>query len=77
MHSELSEALEEIRNGHAVTEIYYGKEGKPEGVPVEFADAIIRICESAQKRGVPLVRALREKLQFNLTRPQRHGGKIL
>lgn len=79
MISEIAEACEELRNGHAPADIYYvrDKQGnmKPEGVPVEFADAIIRICESSEKRGIPLVRALREKLAYNMTRPVRHGGK--
>lgn len=77
VHSELSEALEEVRQHRRVDEIYYGKEGKPEGVPIELADAVIRICQSAQARGIPLARALREKLVFNRTRPVRHGGKAL
>lgn len=75
MHSELSEALEEIRNGHPEAEIYYGKNGKPEGVGVEFADVIIRIAESCKKRGIDLERAVREKMLYNRTRPHLHGGK--
>ncbi len=43
-HSELSEALEEYRNGHGLAEVYYNGD-KPEGVPVELADCIIRILD--------------------------------
>lgn len=76
-HSELSEALEEWRNGHAFEEIYYREsDGKPEGIAVELADVFIRIAESCEHRGIPLERALQEKLAFNRTRPYRHGGKI-
>ena len=75
MHSELSEALEEYRNGKALNEIWYQDNGKPEGIPVELADVIIRICDNAGKYDMPLLRALTEKLAYNKTRPYRHGGK--
>lgn len=49
IHCELSEAVEEYRNGHGLTEIYYNDDGKPEGVPVELADAVIRTLDTAVK----------------------------
>lgn len=45
IHSELSEALEEYRNGHAPTETYYSEGGKPEGIPSELADVVIRVLD--------------------------------
>ena len=39
IHSEISEATEEVRNG---MDMYIGLEGKPEGEAVELADAVIR-----------------------------------
>ena len=44
-HSELSEALEAYRDNHAVTEVWAGTNGKPEGIPIELADFVIRICQ--------------------------------
>ncbi|RJR10612.1 hypothetical protein C4588_02980 [Candidatus Parcubacteria bacterium] len=80
-HSELSEALEEFRNGHPIREIYYSfdSEGskKPEGVSVELADLIIRIADTCAYYEIDLERALREKMRYNTKRPHRHGGKIL
>ena len=43
-HSELSEALEEYRNGHKPNEVYFHG-AKPEGVAVELADCVIRILD--------------------------------
>ena len=76
MHSELSEAVECERNGE--DDLYYnGVEvgGKPEGVAAEFADVILRIADCCAFYGIPLETALKLKLDFNKTRPHRHGGK--
>jgi hypothetical protein len=43
IHSELSEALEEYRAGRELMRIYY--DDKPEGIPIELADAVIRILD--------------------------------
>jgi len=73
---ELSEAYEEYRNNRGLCEIYYREsDGKPEGIPVEIADAIIRLCDVVGKYDIPLLRALEEKMAFNKTRPYRHGHK--
>ena len=77
MHSELSEALEEHRNGKLPTEIYYNeaKPGKPEGIPVELADCVIRIFDFCGLYGIDLEEVIALKMQYNETRPYRHGGK--
>jgi len=53
MHSELSEALEEWRAGHGLDEVRI-ENGKPEGVPIEMADAYIRILDTCQELSLPV-----------------------
>lgn len=74
MHSELSEALEEWRNGNMGTRIEEG--GKPEGFYVELADCVIRIMDTFEEAGVSIGDVIRLKATYNKTRPYRHGGKI-
>ena len=71
---ELSEALEEYRKGKGIKETYY-VDGKPEGIPIELADVIIRTCYLAELKGINLENAINEKLLFNQSRPRLHGGK--
>ena len=75
--SELVEAMEELRNGHSFQEIYYGEGGKPEGFPVEIADAIIRLGDLVTEHKVPVLEAMAIKQRYNQTRPIRHGGKTI
>lgn len=75
-HSELSEALEEYRANRGLDEIYYSVGGKPEGIPVELADEIIRIAHFCGAHHIDLVDAITQKLAFNATRPFKHGKKI-
>lgn len=77
MHSELSEALECIRDNRTPTEKWYGADGKPEGVPFELADVVIRIMDFCGLNGIDLEAAIVEKMNYNETRPHRHGGKAL
>lgn len=75
--SELAEALEEIRAGHAVDEIYFSDGGKPEGYPVELADAMIRILDEFDRIQLDAESVIRLKMDYNHTRPHLHGGKTL
>lgn len=74
-HGEISEAWEEYRKGHKMTEIYF-KDGKPEGIPIELADCIIRIFDACGEYGIDIEAAIEMKHEFNKTRTYRHNGKI-
>jgi hypothetical protein len=76
---ELSEAHEEIRNGYFVNEVYYGHSGrngthkKPEGVPIEMTDALIRILETMRAWGIDIDASVKLKAEYNATRAHKHG----
>ena len=72
MHSELSEALEEYRNGKPMV---YWENGKMEGVATELADCVIRIMDWAGSEDVDLDYVIRTKHEFNKIRPYKHGNK--
>lgn len=75
-HAEISEAWEEYRDGRAMTEIRIGENGKPEGIPIELADTIIRILDTCGAYTIDIDAAVRMKMRYNEGRPYRHGGKI-
>ena len=74
IHSELSEALEEYRNGKPIV---YEIDGKPEGIASEFADVIIRVLDYCGHAGIDIEEAIRVKMEYNKTRPYKHGGKVV
>ena len=65
MHSELSEALEAMRN-----------HGKKEELAEELADCCIRIFDYCGARKIDLEKALLKKMEYNKSRPYRHGKKF-
>jgi len=80
IHSEVSEALEELRVGRL--SLFYDEFDqrpvpKPEGFVVEMADAMIRILDTCQALGLDIGEAVAMKMRYNETRPHRHGGKKL
>jgi len=74
LHSEVSEAFEDWRSGHDVREIRF-EGNKPCGVPIELADLMIRLLHYSNIFNIDLDTAYKEKLEYNRTRPFRHGGK--
>lgn len=94
--TEVSEAIEEVRNGSGIAPYYSGGTSrfpdpldpsrptddlgaprKPEGVPSELADIVIRALDFADLHHIDLGAAIEEKLAYNVTREHRHGGKAL
>ena len=73
--SELAEALEELRAGKGLTEIYYNfdRPDKPEGFPIELADAVIRILQLAAASDIDMDVAVAIKNAYNGNRPYKHG----
>lgn len=69
IHSELSECLEALRKGNPPDKHvpdYSSAE-------VELADACIRIFDMAGYLGMNLGGAIKAKIEFNKTRPHKHG----
>jgi NTP pyrophosphatase (non-canonical NTP hydrolase) len=65
MHSELSEALEAMRN-----------HSNKDNIAEELADCCIRIFDYCGAKGIDLEKTLLKKIAYNKTRPYRHGKKF-
>jgi len=65
MHSELSEALEAMRN-----------HGTKSNIAEELADCCIRIFDYCGAKKIDLENYLIKKISYNKTRPYRHGKKF-
>lgn len=65
MHSELSEALEVMRN-----------HGKKAEIAEELADCCIRIFDYCGAKSINLEKTLLKKIAYNKTRPWRHGKRF-
>lgn len=78
VHSEISEAVEDVRSGAAAW--YFKDDGngqqKPCGELSEVADAIIRLLDYSGHKGWDIGGAIVKKLEYNRTRPYKHGKKL-
>lgn len=70
MHSELSEALEAHRKDLKDDKLTHRK-----GIDVELADCLIRIMDYCGAYDVPIGDIVREKINYNKSRPFKHGKK--
>lgn len=52
------------------------KPRKPEGVPSELADIVIRAFDFADEAGIDLAAIIDEKIAYNATRARMHGRKF-
>lgn len=73
---EVAEAIEELRSGRKADETYYSEGDKPEGVPSELADVVIRTMDLAYMLGIDLPDMIEEKLTFNIGRGYKHGKVV-
>lgn len=84
LHAEVSEMLEAYREGKfadqtVLTQKNDGKPAvlKPEGFKVEAADVFIRLLDMCARYDIDLWAEFRKKMEYNWTRPYKHGGKTL
>jgi NTP pyrophosphatase (non-canonical NTP hydrolase) len=72
MHSELSEALEGLRHGNPADQ--HCPDHK--SCAIELADCVIRIMHFDAKFNIGVADALVDKVEFNRTRPFKHGKQF-
>lgn len=75
IHSEISEALEAYRTkGDGRYESPLPGE---HSLCEELADAVIRIFDLSEFLGLDIIAMIAAKHEYNLTRPHKHGGKLV
>jgi hypothetical protein len=74
--TELAEAAEVLRDAASIEDLQLvgWVDGKPDGFPVELADTIIRILDTAEELGLPdILHVAKIKGLYNNRRPKMHG----
>jgi hypothetical protein len=75
IHSEASEALEDLRVGAIQTKID-PEAGKVTGLPSELVDVLIRTLDLLAAMEVDIDKVVQLKMEYNDKRPMKHGGKL-
>ena len=68
-------ATEADKAAHCINDCENCAYAKPEGIPVELADTIIRVLDYCGHEGIDIETVVRMKHEYNKTRPYRHGSK--
>lgn len=76
IHSEVSEATEEVRNVTTIEDLsarQTDESGKPIGFASELADIVIRVMDLAGDLGIDLGAVIADKQEYNRLREKMHG----
>lgn len=72
IHGEVSEIWDALRHGNPPDD----KVPQFSGAEAEAADTILRLMDACHRRGWRVTEALVAKMQYNLSRPYKHGKKF-
>ena len=57
--------------------VYVDEQNKPQGLAVEMSDVLIRVLDWFGSEDLDIESIVRQKHEYNKTRPYRHGNKEL
>lgn len=78
IHSEVSEALESLREHYPPkTSADTNERGKPIGFASELADIVIRVFDLSEGLGINIADEIKAKMAYNQSREKMHGGKAI